>query len=83
MPSWYCRLFLGLNPAWRNKKFTFLGVEWSYERAVQFKGYECFLEAGFQTLLQTYVQMRTGWQEMSAFNIYFKQGYLLDNGGND
>ena len=55
------RLFLGLVPSWRDRRLTFLGVEWSYECAILCKGYECFLEAGFQTLLHTYIQMKTNW----------------------
>ena len=50
--SYFCRLFLGLSPRWKKKKFHLLGLEWDYETAVQAKGFECFLESGFQTLLQ-------------------------------
>ena len=59
-------------------------IEWSYEAAVIAKGYECFLEAGFQTMLQTYIQMRTGWPWLrmlsSAIGLSLGKGYLLKNG---
>ena len=32
------------------------------------KGYECSLEAGLQVLLQTYIQMRTGWLGIQWWN---------------
>ena len=58
------------------KKVMFLEMEWSYEQAVIAKGYECFLEAGFQTLLQTYIQMRTGWPWFRKLS----KGYFLGDG---
>ena len=81
------RLFLGLNPSWKKKKFTFLGTDWSYEIAVLCKGYECFLEAGYQTLLQTYINMRTEWhgwlwlkQWLNGGNLIGKKGYIINQG---
>ena len=75
------RLLLGLTPEGRQKRVNFLEIEWSYEAAVIAKGYECFLEAGFQTILQTYVQMRTGWPWLrmisSALGLSPGKGYLL------
>ena len=78
------RLLLGLTPEGRQKRVNFLEIEWSYEAAVIAKGYECFLEAGFQTMLQTYIQMRTGWPWLrtlsSALGFSLGKGYLLKNG---
>ena len=78
------RLLLGLTPEGRQKRVNFLELEWSYEAAVIAKGYECFLEAGFQTMLQTYIQMRTGWPWLrtlsSALGFSLGKGYLLKNG---
>ena len=75
------RLLLGLTPEGRQKQVNFLEMEWSYEAAVIAKGYECFLEAGFQTILQTYIQMRTGWPWLrmisSALGLSPGKGYLL------
>ena len=59
-------------------------MNWSYERSVFYKGFECFYESGPQTLLQTYVQMRTKWVDMQALQALLeplKKGYIL-NGGN-
>ena len=78
------RLFLGVVPKWRKRSFTFLGMDWSYERSVFYKGFECFYESGPQTLLHTYVQMRTRWVDMQALQallVPLKKGYIL-NGGN-
>ena len=75
------RLLLGLTPEGRQKRVDFLEIEWSYEAAVIAKGYECFLEAGFQTMLQTYIQIRTGWPWLrmlsSALGFSLGKGYLL------
>ena len=70
------RLLLGLTPEGRQKWVNFLEIEWSYEAAVIAKGYECFLEAGFQTLLQTYIQMRTNWPYFRTL----RKGYILNEG---
>ena len=42
------RLTLGLCPSWKRKRFTILGVEWSYEIAMICKGFECALEQAFK-----------------------------------
>ena len=60
-PHIHFRLCLGLSQSWKRKKITILGVEWNYELAMICKGYECSLEAGFQVLLQVYIQMQTQW----------------------
>ena len=70
------RLLLGLTENGREKRVVFLEMEWSYEDAVVAKGYECFLEAGFQTLLQTYIQMRTNWPYFRTL----RKGYILNEG---
>ena len=44
--------------------------------AVVCKGYECFFEAGPQTILQTYIQLLTNW----PFFHRVKKGYLLEGG---
>ena len=72
---------MGLVPSWREKKFTFLGTDWSYEIAVICKGYECFLEAGYQTLLQTSINMRTGWHGWLWLKQYLLGGQLIGNKG--
>ena len=73
------RLILGLRESWKRKKFKILGVEWSYEKAMICKGYECSLEACLQVLLQTYIQMRTGWLGMHWLRDLTK-GYKEDGG---
>ena len=70
---------LGLRESWKRKKFKILGVEWSYEKAMICKGYECSLEACLQVLLQTYIQMRTGWLGMHWLRDLTK-GYKEDGG---
>ena len=62
------RLALGLCDSWKKKRFNIFGVEWTYEKAMICKGYECSLEAGLQVLLQTYIQMRTGWLGIQWWN---------------
>ena len=56
---YFFRLLVGFHPVWRNKRITILGVDWSFERAVVYKTDEGFVEAGLQTLLQTYIHMNT------------------------
>ena len=73
------RLFMGLLPSWRTKKVTLFGNEWTYEKAVLCKGYECCLEAGWQTLLQTYIQMRTDWYGWPWWT-EFPKGYRIHGG---
>ena len=73
------RLTLGLCPSWKKKRFTILGVEWSYELAMICKGYECSLEAGFQTLLQVYIQLQTGWAALQFWRDLVK-AYMEDGG---
>ena len=74
------RLTLGLCPSWKRKRFTILGVEWSYEIAMICKGYECALEAGFQTLLQVYIQMQTQWIALLFWRDLVKA--YMEDGGN-
>ena len=71
---------LGLCPSWKRKRFTILGVEWSYEIAMICKGYECALEAGFQTLLQVYIQMQTQWIALLFWRDLVKA--YMEDGGN-
>ena len=56
-----------------------MGVEWSYEFAMYCKGYECSVEAGLQTLLQVYIQMRTGWVGLQFWRELVK-AYMVDGG---
>ena len=70
---------LGLCPSWKRKRFTILGVEWSYEIAMICKAYECALEAGFQTLLQVYIQMQTQWVVLLFWRDLVK-AYMEDGG---
>ena len=37
-------------------------------------------EAGFQTLLGTYLQMATGWFGFANFTRTFTKGYMIDGG---
>ena len=43
------------------------------------KGYECALEAGFQTLLQVYIQMQTQWVALKFWRDLVK-AYMEDGG---
>ena len=72
---------MGLRESWRKKKFNTFGIEWSYEKAMICKGYECSLEAGLQVLLQTYIQMRTGWLGTHWW-IELTKPYMEDGGIN-
>ena len=66
--AWFSgRLILGICDSWKCKKYTFLGVNWSYEAAMIAKGYEVAFEAGLQTLVMTYVHMKTGWLSINVF----------------
>ena len=56
-----------------------MGVNWSYEFAILSKGYECCLEAGLQTLIQVYIQMRTGWVGLQFWRELVK-AYMEDGG---
>ena len=56
-----------------------MGVTWSYEFAMLSKGYECCLEAGLQTLIQVYIQMRTGWIGLQFWRELVK-AYMEDGG---
>ena len=58
---------LGCCTSWKSKKYTFFGVDWSYEAAMIAKSYEVALEAGLQTLIMTYVHMTTGWMSLNVF----------------
>ena len=56
-----------------------MGINWSYEFAMLSKGYECCLEAGLQTLIQVYIQMRTGWIGLQFWRELVK-AYMEDRG---
>ena len=56
------RLLLGLTKRGRRIKIIVLGTTWGYEEAMLFKSDECFLEAGPQVILGTFIQMSQGWK---------------------
>ena len=71
---------LGCCTSWKSKKYTFFGVDWSYEAAMIAKSYEVALEAGLQTLIMTYVHMTTGWMSLNVFKDLTKA--YMQGGGN-
>ena len=71
---------MGLVPSLRQQKFHFLGIDWSFEQAVFGQGFEVAFEAGFQTLLGTYLQMATGWFGFANFTRTFTKSYMIDGG---
>ena len=56
------RLLLGLTEKLRELEFEVLGTTWGYDQAMLFKCDECYLEAGLQVILQTFIQMTKSWK---------------------
>ena len=72
---------MGTFTSWKGKKYILFGVNWSYEAAMISKGYEVALEASLQTLIMTYVNMRTGWMSLNVFKDLTKA--YMQGGGNE
>ena len=72
------RTLLGMNPNWKSYSFSFLGEDWNYLSGIESKAYEGFFEAGYQMILQIYIQQKTGWPSIKPLlgpvekGIYFK-----------
>ena len=72
------RTLLGMNPNWKSYSFHFLGEDWNYLSGIESKAYEGFFEAGYQMILQIYIQQKTGWPSIKPLlgpvekGIYFK-----------
>ena len=76
---------MGLSERGRRIKIRVLGTTWGYEEAMHFKCDECFLEAGPQVILGTFIQMSQGWKlyEHVFIQALPKGYYVLGDGLSD
>ena len=76
------RLLLGLTEKLRQLEFEVLGTTWGYDQAMLFKCDECYLEAGLQVILQTFIQMSKTWKlyEHALLNPQEKGYYIQGEG---
>ena len=56
-----------------------MNIELSYHQAMVAKGIECAIEAGPQSIFQTYTLMQTKWVNWPWWNV-LEKGYLQEGG---